>query len=162
MEQRRFAVMGQNLFLIVSKLMRNQNLCKLLYYTDVTPLAPDKAMVNGIDLLHKNILIVPKPPDQLLTKENFVLVIFRDFYLNSENTEFKVDSVIVDVICPFDEWVISENSLRPYLLMQEIDKELNTQKFAGVGTLTFSNAVQLTISPQLGGYSMEYQCNAFN
>jgi hypothetical protein len=46
--------------------------------------------------------------------------------------------------------------------MQEIDKELNGQKINGIGTLNFIGASRLAYSPQLGGFTMEYQNNEFN
>lgn len=162
MEQRRFALMGQNLFIILSKFIRNQTICKLLYYTDKNPLSTDKADIDGLTLIHKNLLVVPKIPDDLKTKENFIVVTFKSFHTNPSNKEFKVGKIQVAVVCPFEEWVLDTNSLRPYLLMQEIDKELNEQKINGIGTLNFINAQQLTLSPQLGGFSMEYQNNDFN
>lgn len=162
MEQRRFAVMGQNLFIILFKLLKNQNLCKLLYYTDRDPLSSQKADVDGHSLINKNLLVIPKQPDDLLTKENFVIVSFDSFYINPINKEFKIGAIQLSIVCPFDEWVLDTNSLRPYLIMQEIDKELNGQKINGIGTLNFIGASRLAYSPQLGGFTMEYQNNEFN
>ena len=162
MEQRRFATMGQNLFIIITKLMKNQNLCRLLYYTDRNPLSTDKADVDGMDLVNTNLLVVPKPPDNLLTKENYVIVGFDSLYINPTNNEFKVAAVQITIICPFEEWLLDTNSLRPYLIMQEIDKELNQQQLNGIGTLSFVGASQVAFSPQLGGFAMEYKNNEFN
>lgn len=162
MEQRRFAIMGQNLFVILSKLMRNQRLCRLLYYTDKDPLSTDKADVSGQLLVNKNLLVIPKQPDDLQTKENFVVIMFDSFYMNPVNKEFKVGSVQLSIVCPYDEWMLDTNSLRPYLIMEEIDKELNEQKINGIGKLEFLGASRLTYSPQLGGFTMEYQNNEFN
>ena len=162
MEQRRFATMGQNLYIITAKIVRNQNLCRLLYYTDRDPLAIGKSNINGVDLIGKNILVVPKPLDSLLTKENYIIAGFDSFYIHPSNKEFKVGSIQITIMCPFEEWELDNNSLRPYLIMEEIDKELNGQKINGIGTLTFSGASQLAFSPQLGGYIMEYKNNEFN
>jgi hypothetical protein len=52
--QRRFAVMGENLFRIANKLVNNQTLCRLLKYQDMDPLNPEAHEdVKGVDLLHK-------------------------------------------------------------------------------------------------------------
>lgn len=162
MEQRRFAIMGQNLYVITAKFIRNQNLCRLLYYTDRDPLSINKTNINGIDLVRKNILVVPKPLDSLLTQENFVVIGFDSFYINPINKEFKVGTIQITIMCPFEEWELDNNSLRPYLLMEEIDKELNEQKINGIGTLAFSGASQVAFSLQLGGFIMEYKNNEFN
>lgn len=162
MSQRRFAVMGDNIFKIALKLTKDQQLCRLIKYTDRTPLSPDKEDVKGLDLLHTNILLVPKIPDQQLTKEVFVLVMFDDFYVDPSNQDFKVSSVQFTIICPYDEWLIEENSLRPYLIMERIDKLFNQQRLSGIGNLQFARGTQLVVSPQLGGYSLTYIVHEFN
>ena len=61
--QRRFAVMGENLFKIANKLITNSRLCRLLKYQDENPFDTEKhPEVNGIELLNKQILIIPKFP----------------------------------------------------------------------------------------------------
>ena len=162
MSQRRFAVMGDNIFQIAKKISKDQTICRLLHYTNRTPLSKDLPDIKGTDLLHKNILVVPKPPDELLTKENFIVVLFDNFILNGYNKDFKVSTVRFNIICPFDEWLIEEESLRPYLLMQQIDNLFNEHKLSGIGNLKFERAEELIISPQLGGYNMEYSVDEFN
>lgn len=162
MSQRRFAVMGENIFRIATKIMKDQTLCRLLHYTDRTPLSKEKPDVNGVDLLHKNILVVPKLPDEVETKENYIVVLFDNFIANGSNPDFKIATVRFNIICPFDEWLIEESSLRPYLMMQRIDELFNEEKIAGIGNLKFSNAEELIISPQLAGYNMEYVVDEFN
>lgn len=162
MEQRRFATMGQNLFIILAKFIRNQNLCRLLYYTDRTPLSVEKLDVDGFSLIDKNLLIVPKIPDDLITKESFVIVSYDSFHIDPMNGEFKVGRLLISVVCPFEEWQLDNNSLRPFLLMEEIDKELNQQKLNGIGTLSFDGANRLALSGQLGGFSMGYSNHEFN
>jgi len=38
----------------------------------------------------------------------------------------------------------------------------NKSQMAGIGTLQFYRAYALTLSPWIGGYSMEYKINEFN
>ena len=162
MSQRRFAVMGDNIFKIAKRLSRDQSICRLLHYTDRNPLSKEHPDIKGTELLHKNILVVPKPPDSLITKENFIVVLFDNFVIDGYNKDFKISTVRFNIICPFDEWLIEEESLRPYLLMQQIDSLFNEQKLSGIGNLKFERAEELIISPQLGGYNMEYSVNEFN
>ena len=162
MSQRRFAVMGDNIFQIAKKISKDQTICRLLHYTNRAPLSKDLPDIKGTDLLHKNILVVPKPPDELLTKENFIVVLFDNFTLNGYNKDFKISTVRFNIICPFDEWLIEEESLRPYLLMQQIDNLFNEHKLSGIGNLKFERAEELIISSQLGGYNMEYSVDEFN
>ena len=165
--QRRFAVMGENTFRIANKIMSNQRVCRLLKYQTRNPFSEienDKPQpdVDGSDLINKQILIVPKIFDDSTEKMSYVVAVFDSFTVNSLNPEFKVSTVRFDIACPYDEWLLNEHSLRPYLLMQEIDTMFNEAKMAGIGTLQFYKASMLTLTPQIGGYSMWYKINEFN
>lgn len=155
--------MGDTLFRIASKLIDNQKICRLLKYQDADPLDKDKHPddVNGIDLLHESIIIIPKFPEDGI-EHSFIIAVFDNFTINPSNPDFKLTRIRFDVVCPYTEWIINEGSLRPYLIMQEIDSIFNQSKLSGLGSLQFTHATPLVLSPQLGGYSMYYQINEFN
>lgn len=160
--QRRFSVMGTNTFRIANKLMNNQRLCRLLKYQVRDPFSDKYPDVDGADLINKQILIVPKVYDDSDEKMSYVAAIFNDFTVNQINPEFKVSTVRFDIACPYEEWLLDERSLRPYLIMEEIDNMFNESKMAGIGTLQFYRADALVLSPWIGGYSMQYKINEFN
>lgn len=162
MSQRRFAVMGDNTFKILNKLVNNQNICRLLKYQVRDPFSDKYEDVDGVDLLNRQILAVPKVFDASTEKMSYIVAVFDNFVVNQFNPEFKISTVRFDVACPYDEWVLDENSLRPYLIMQEIDNMFNQAKLSGIGNLQFHRADMLTLSPQIGGFSMEYKINEFN
>ena len=160
--QRRFSVMGLNTFKIANKIMSNQRVCRLLKYQVKDPFSDSYPDVDGSDLINKQILIVPKIYDDSNEKMSYITAIFDDFVVNQLNPEFKVSTVRFDIACPYDEWILNNESLRPYLLMQQIDIMFNKSKLAGIGTLQFYRADNLTLSPWIGGYSMRYKINEFN
>jgi len=160
--QRRFAVMGRNTFTIANKLVQNQRICRLLKYQVRDPFSPEYEDVDGRELINKQILIIPKVYDDSVKEMSYVTAIFDDFTVNQLNSEFKVSTVRFDIACPYDKWMLDEQSLRPYLIMQEIDTMFNQEKLAGIGNLQFWRADTLTLSPWIGGYSMRYKINEFN
>lgn len=163
MSQRRFAVMGDNTFRILNKLINNQRICRLLKYQVRDPFNEEKYPdVDGVELLNKQILAVPKIYDASVEKMSYIVAVFDNFTVNSFNPDFKVSTVRFDIACPYDEWILDENSLRPYLIMQEIDNMFNQGKLAGIGNLQFYNSTMLVLTPQMGGYSMTYKVNEFN
>ena len=162
MSQRRFAVMGDNTFKILNKLVNNQRICRLLKYQVRDPFSDKYEDVDGIELLNKQILAVPKVFVASTEKMAYIVAVFDNFVVNQFNPDFKISTVRFDIACPYDEWVLDENSLRPYLIMQEIDNMFNQGKLAGIGNLQFHRADMLTLSPQIGGFSMEYKINEFN
>ena len=167
--QRRFAVMGENTFLIANKLMQNQRLCRLLKYPTKNPFKETDPItgnsqpnVDGLELIHKQILIVPKVFDDSTEKMSYIISVFDSYVVGQLNPEFKLATVRFDIACPYNEWLLNERSLRPYLIMEEIDKMFNQTKLKGIGNLQFYRADNLTLSPWIGGYSMWYKINEFN
>lgn len=167
--QRRFAVMGKNTFLIANKLMSDQTICRLLKYQTKSPLLEQDPItgkaqpnVDGVDLINKQILIIPKIYDDSTEKMSYITAIFDNYVVNQINPEFKVATIRFDIACPYDEWLLHDQSLRPYLIMQKVDELFNEQKLSGIGNLQFWRADALTLSPWIGGYSMRYKINEFN
>lgn len=160
--QRRFAVMGSNAFKMANAIMSNQRICRLLKYQCRSPFSKDLPDVDGEDLINKQILIAPKVFDESTEKMSYIIAVFDYFAINQFNPEFKTSTIRFDVVCPLDEWFLDEESLRPYLLLQELDNTFNQAKMSGIGTLQFHRFDTLTLSPQLGGYSIYYKINEFN
>ena len=167
--QRHFAVMGDNTYKVANKLMLNQNICRLLKYHTRDPFLTvdpvtkkEQPDVDGAELINKQILIVPKIYDDSTEKMSYITAIFDNFVVNIMNPEFKISTLRFDITCPYDEWLLNGHSLRPYLIMQEIDTMFNKTQMAGIGTLQFFRASPLALTPWIGGYSMEYKINEFN
>ena len=143
--------------------MQNQKLCRLLKYQVRDPLNETKyENVDGIDLLNKQIMITPKIWDEDTEKTSYIIALFNSFVTNMMNQDYKIDTIGIDVACPYDEWVLDGHSLRPYLIMEEIDKMFNGAQFSGIGTLQFIRADRNVFTPQIGGYTMQYSINEFN
>lgn len=155
--------MGTNTFNIANKLMQNQNICRLLKYQVRDPFDTEKyPNIDGLDLLNKQIIIVPKIWDDSTEKTSYIVALFNSFVTNTFNKDYKLDTIAFDIACPYDEWVLNGHSLRPYLLMQEIDNMFNGAEMAGIGTLQFIRADRNVFTPQIGGYTMQYSINEFN
>lgn len=161
--QRRFEVMGEDIFKIVDKLLKDQQLLKLLKFTDGDPLEhPDLTKEEIDEMFNKNILITPKIPDEDKEKNSYIIVLLDDYILSPVNNDFKQTTIRFDVICPMDKWLINDKSLRPYMIMNRIDTLFNEQKLAGIGNLSFEGASRLVVSPYLAGYTLNYGHYEFN
>lgn len=160
--QRHFAVMGTNTFNIANKIMQNQRICRLLKYQIRDPFTTSLPDVDGVELINKQILITPKVFDNSTEKTSYLTIVFTKFSNLIGNQEFKRGNICFCIACPFDEWALDEQSLRPYLIMQEIDTMFNHSKIAGIGTMRFQTAESLVLTPWLGGYSMIYSIDEFN
>ena len=79
--------------------------------------------------------VIQKMPHYSTEKMSYITAIFNSFVVNQMNPEFKISTVRFDIACPYDEWLLNGHSLRPYLIMQEIDGMFNKSQMAGIGTL---------------------------
>lgn len=161
--QRRFEVMGEDIFKIVEKIQQDQDLLKLIKFTDADPLSHNDLTSDEIDeMLHKNILITPKIPDTDQDKNCYLVILLDNYTVSPANQDFKSTQIRFDILCPMDRWVINSKSLRPYLMMNCIDKDFNEKSLAGIGNLSFQEANRLVVSPYLAGYSLLYGHYEFN
>jgi len=92
-------------------------------------------------------MITPKIWDDSTEKTSYIVAIFSNFVTNMINPDFKLSTIRFDVACPYDEWVLNEKSLRPYLMMQEIDDMFNGAAMEGIGTLQFVRAESTVFTP---------------
>ena len=159
-DQRKFNVVGKNLILLSNMLLNNQKLCKLLYYSNSSPLSqPD---FDTEILFNKNIRVIPKVPDFDEEKGSFVIVLLDQFVVDPANIDVKLVEIRVDIICPIDEWSINEESLRPFLIMSEIQSAFDGIKINGIGKLNFLKAERIVLSETHAGYSMTFNNYEFN
>lgn len=155
MSQTNFSNLGDAVFKIINSMSLNQKLCRLLKYQVADPFSSELPDVEGDSLVGNEINMIPKIPDQSTEKTSFVTALFDTITLNKENSDFVVSAMRFDIACPNDSWICT-NSLRPFLIMQEISKLFQGKQIAGLGTMSFMNGKILVLSPQLSGYTIWY------
>ena len=138
------------------------DICKLLYYTDNNPLEHEMTEDERYSLLHKNVLLVPKVPENDDIKGSYILVLYDGFNMNLSNSEFKDADLLFIVVCPPENWVINDSSLRPFLIMSRIDELFGNKKIANIGKLQFVKADRFVLNSQLTGYGLTYSTYEFN
>lgn len=130
------ADIGENLQKIVKRLLANQNLIKLLYYTDKDPynnedLSPVEIQDNVYEKLVK---VIPK----VGSKENatsIVVVKVESASMNPENSEFRDIVIKIEVFVPLTQWIIKGSNLRPFAILGEVQKSLNGKTVNGLGKM---------------------------
>lgn len=162
MSERYFDSAGKDLMKIGIAIAKRQKLARLLVYPDGTPLSSDKPEVDGYSLIDKNIIFIPTIEDDETVTESTVMILLDRFWMNKGNPAFKGMRIRINVICPVRSWVINDRSLRPLMILSEIDKALNGSRFAGIGTLQLDDTNRLVISRHLAGYVVDYVCDTFN
>ena len=122
--------------IITERFLRNQNLCKLLYYypdecSDIhnsfeyDPLEqPDIKNTNSLYM--SSIFPMPKIPKTIEEKKVFLCAYFNGGYEPDSNLAFRNVVLNIDIICHLDVWNIKQR-YRPYDIMHEVDVLLNNQ-----------------------------------
>jgi hypothetical protein len=148
-----------------------KNICKLLYYVERDPLkhpnsttrTEPKPTFETLDeahehIMNKRVLLVPRVPAED-ERSAFIVVIIDDFTLSS-NKQFKPNRITFDILVHHDDWLL-ENSLRPFVIMQQIDNIFNEKKLS-IGKVEFYSGRSIVLTPQMIGYSLVYSNVEFN
>lgn len=120
--------------IIGEKILRNQNICKLLYYypecTDYSydPLSQPDIKDTSV-LLMEHVFPMPKLPDLETEQKGYMTVTISggDKYSYDSNDGYRRINIIFDIIVHLKSWMIKD-SYRVYKIAEEIDKMLNYQQ----------------------------------
>lgn len=143
--------------IIVDRIMKNDRLKKMLYYTSRDCLDKPKLTEDEtIEMFGKQIKIVPKlyVDGSVL---NYIIISFDNFTLNATNPEFRDNIIEFDIICHFDQWHMKDFELRPYKIAAELDSMFSGQRLTGIGKLEFLGAKQIILTDEYAGLCVMYQ-----
>jgi hypothetical protein len=151
-----FLSIEKDMGIITSKLMENERLKRLLYYTTKDCLdKPKLSEEQSVELMGKNIKFVPKPYIDGSVM-NYIIVSFDNFTKNATNPEFRDNIIEFDIICHFDQWQLKDFQLRPYRIAAEIDSMLDGKHLTGIGELEFLGANQMILTDEYAGLCLMY------
>ena len=156
--------LGPNLMKITKTLIKNQELLMLLENTDLDPLNKTKHpnTINGLELLNKLVRVVPLlTPEEQNTKSKIV-VIFSQGDVNGTNPDNENVSLSIYVYCPFTEWLIAGDTIRPFAIMSEIRKSIQDKRINGLGEIVYRGYSLSSLTKEMGCYRMDFRINAFS
>ena len=160
---RNCAELGKNLKTIVKALCANQKLLKYLYYSDKDPLNhPDlDQIVIQKEIMNKLIRIIPKVGPKETAQSVLVIRVANGRRL-SENKEFKLISLVVEIFVPLTQWIIKSDNLRPFLILGEIQKSLDGKTINGLGKLEGGDFDLNFITDEIASYEMLFNVTAYD
>lgn len=128
--------LGTNLQKIVRRLMANDNLVNLLYYSDKDPLSqpPLTEEQKNQEIYNKLIKIIPRigPKEDAKSMISLRVVSSKTIPNNTEFREIRVD---IEVFVPMTQWFIKDSNLRPFAILSEIESSLDGKKINGLGEI---------------------------
>lgn len=159
---RNCAELGENAQNIIKRLMANQNLVKLLYYTDKDPLSHNdltKEQINQ-EILHKLIRVIPRAG----SREDSTSVITFKYERSSQNNNDEFKNVIfsIEIFVPMTQWFIKGENLRPFAIMGEIEKSLKGKKINGLGRIEGGGFVLNFLTDEISSYEMTFLITSYD
>ena len=154
---------GVNAQYIIKRLLANQNLLKLLYYTDKDPLSHEDLTEEQIqnEVFGKLIKIVPRVGPKETAHSIVALRIARARGLAS-NSEFKNVMISVEVFVPMTQWIIKDTNLRPFAIMGEVQESLNNKKIEGLGKLTGGDFSLNFLTEEISAYEQTFVLTSYD
>lgn len=154
---------GINLQRIMQRLMSNDDLVKLLYYTDKDPLSNQNLTEEQKEkeIFEKLIKIVPRiGPKE--TAQSIVAIRVVNGVKNRENTEFKDVIISIEVFVPLTQWIIKGTNLRPFAILGEIEKSLNGKVVEGLGRMKGGDFELNFITDEISNYTQEFLITSYD
>ena len=154
---------GVNLQYIVKRLLANQNLLKLLYYTGKDPLEEDDLTVDQIqeEVFEKLIKVVPRVGPKETAHSLITVTVSRGSGL-AANGEFKNLIVRLEVFVPMTQWIIKDSNLRPFAIMGEIQNSLRGKKIEGLGKMEGGDFDLDFLSEEMTAYLMTFVITSYD
>ena len=154
---------GPNLIKVCKKLLQNENLIMLLNNTDLDPLNKEKhpEKINGMDFFNKLVKVVPLIDAKDQTTTSKVVIIFNEGTV-SGNYSNEVLALSIYIYCPFKEWLIAGETLRPYAIMSEIRQSLQDKRINGLGEITYESFSVTNLTEEMASFNMRFLISAFS
>ena len=154
---------GVNAQYIVKRLLANQDLLKLLYYTDKDPLSHDDLTQEQIqdEVFEKLVKIVPRVGPKETAHSLIAIRIARARGLAS-NSEFKNVNISIEVFVPMTQWIIKDTNLRPFAIMGEVQKSLNGKKIEGLGKMTGGDFSLNFLTEEISAYEQTFVLTSYD
>lgn len=163
MAVRNCAEIGENLIKIVQRLEANQNLLKLLYYTDKDPLSNTDLTEQQIkeEVFEKLIKIIPRVgPKETSNSIIAIRVVRAD--KNSANDEFRDILIQIEVFTPLTQWIIKGTQLRPFAILGEIQKSLDNKTVNGLGKMKGGNFTLNFLTDEISCYEQSFGITTYD
>ena len=151
-----FLSVEKDMEIITNKILKNERLKKLLYYTTSDALdKPDIGDDASLELFGKNIKIVPKLyiDGSVL---NYIIIDFDKFSPNLTNPKFRDNMITFIIVCHFNQWQLKGFQLRPLKIAAELDSMFDQKHLTGIGDLQFLGGDLFSINDEFAGILLTY------
>jgi hypothetical protein len=153
---------GINLHKIINRLLSNDDLIKLLYYTDKDPLSHPALSEEQKkkEIFEKLVKVVPRVGPKE-TAQSLVAVRVASGKKDLENKEFRNVLVVVDIFVPLTQWFLKDDNLRPFKILGEIEKSLNGKTINGLGKMSGGDFDLNFLTEEISCYTQNFSITTY-
>lgn len=153
---------GENLQKIIKRLMANDNLVNLLYYTDKDPLnQPHLTDEQKRELIYEKLIKVTPRIGPKEDAKSIVVVRVVSGNKMSENTEFRNLRITVETFVPLTQWFIKDTNLRPFAILGEIEESLDGKTVNGLGKMKGGDFDQNFFTEEIAAFTQTFWITAY-
>lgn len=161
MAARNCSELGVNLQKVCSRLLANDNLVRLLNYTDLDPLSqPALTDKEKQAIFNDLICIIPRVGTREDSRSVIAVYVPKAQGL-SANSEFKNVVIAIDVFVPLTQWIIKDSNLRPFAIMGEIQNSLRGKTVNGLGKIEGGDFDLTLLTDEMSGYRMVFNITEY-
>ena len=152
-----FLAVEKDYEIILSMMLKNDRLKKLLYYQSPDALKrPNLTQEQSYSLLGNQIKVVPKIKVDK-SEWCYIYVNNDNFTQNPFNPQFRQNYLSFIIVCHFNDWQLENLGLRPIKIAAEIDSMFNNKRLTGIGLTRFLSADETVMSDDFGSLSLLYE-----
>lgn len=162
MNVRNLGELGISLQKIITRLQTNQNLLKLLYYTDKDPLNnPDLTDEQIKSLVFEKLIKVTPRVGPKETATSLISLRVVTGQVNGQNDQIQDIDLAIEVFVPLTQWIIKDSNLRPFAIMGEILKSLNNKNVNGLGKIQGGDFALNFLTDEISCYEMTFSIQQY-
>lgn len=158
-----FQISANDLSLISERILKDDDLCKILYFDNDNPFAETITTEIKKDLFEKNyISIIPNIYATTYEKSG-IIISFDNFMAGIDNPNYMSAIILFDILVPLRNWKIKSKdgkhtTLRPYEIAHLIHQEMNGASLTGIGKTNFASCSQILLPAQdkVAGLTVRY------
>lgn len=161
---RNCADLGTNLRKIVTRLTANQNLLKLMYYTDKDPLSQSDLSSEVIkkEIFDKLLKITPRiSPEETQDAKSLVALRITSGS-TTENGEFRNINIAIESFVPLTQWFVKDENLRPFMIMGEIENSLKGKTINGLGKIRGGDFELKFLTEEMSCYEQNFVITTYD
>ncbi len=162
MNVRNLGELGISLQKIITRLQTNQNLLKLLYYTDKDPLNnPDLTDEQIKSLVFEKLIKITPRVGPKETATSLISLRVVTGQMNGQNDQIQDIDLAIEVVVPLTQWIIKDSNLRPFAIMGEILKTLNNKNVNGLGKIQGGDFALNFLTDEISCYEMTFSIQQY-